>query len=89
MLIAVMIQFKILMKSALSEGAAKSKMDADMSGLIKIKFTIWYYCCFVSFAAAAFFKYKHYRFDMNDAMNGAVDFEFQRPKNDPPVTGSV
>lgn len=79
MLLAVMVQFKIGMKSALSE--SKDLKDIDMGVLIKIKFTTWYFLSFASFVAAAFFSYKHHRMELEDALAKVVEFEFQEQKD--------
>lgn len=77
MLIAVMIQFKMLLKSSMAESETKAGMDDQMNGLIKVQFTIWYYLSFATFAAAAFFNYKHYKIEQQDAKTKAIEFEFQ------------
>lgn len=78
MLIALLIQYKLAMNSALS--SSEDTKDIDMSKLVKLKFTTWYYLSLASFAAAAFFSYWHSRIELEDAMEKAVDFEFQEQK---------
>lgn len=85
MLIAVMIQFKIVLQSSLSNNKELGEMGSSMSGLIKISFTTWYYASLLAFGAAAFFKYKHHQLDLKDAMDRIIDFEFQQQKKDPPA----
>ena len=82
MLIAVMIQYKMGMNSAMKEGN-KSAPDMNMEGMIKIQFTLWYFMSLFSFAAAAFFSFKHHKIEMEDEIARTVDFEFQR--NIPPA----
>lgn len=82
MLIAVMIQLKIVMKSALSQKDDKSGLNMDMGMLLKLDFTIWYYISLVSFAAAAFFSYKHYALQLKDEMKRLTEFEFQRQQKE-------
>lgn len=79
MLIAVLIQYKLAMKSALADNS-KSTMDVNMGMVLKVQFTIWYFLSLASFAAAAFFSYKHHIIEMEDAINKSVDFEFQEKR---------
>ncbi|MDZ4792837.1 MAG: hypothetical protein SGI83_01035 [Bacteroidota bacterium] len=83
MLIAVMIQFKMVLRSSLTNSKELEGMGS-MGGLIKISFTIWYYASLLAFAAAGFFKYKHQQLEMKDAIDRSIDFEFLQKKNDPP-----
>ena len=78
MLIAVMVQYKMAMSSALSNDKTETLKDMDMGAMVKLQFTIWYFLSLASFAAAAFFSYKHHQQEMEDALVGAVDFEFQK-----------
>ena len=82
MLIALMIQYKMVMRSAMADGG-KTAGDMNMEGLIKIQFTIWYYISLFSFTAAAFFNFKHHKIEMEDAIARTVDFEFQRKEQQP------
>lgn len=77
MLLAVLVQYKLAMKSALS-GNSKDMMDVNMGMVLKVQFTIWYFLSLASFAAAAFFSYKHHIIEMEDAISKSVDFEFQQ-----------
>ena len=77
MLIAVMVQYKLVMKSALSDNS-KGMMDMNMGMVLKVQFTIWYFLSLASFTAAAFFSYKHHIIEMEDAISKSVDFEFQK-----------
>jgi hypothetical protein len=81
MLLAVLVQYKLAMKSALS-GTSKDTMDVNMGMVVKIQFTIWYFLSLISFAAAAFFSYKHHIIEMEDAISRSVDFEFQEQKTE-------
>lgn len=76
MLIALLIQFKIAMRSALN--SSTEIKDINMGMVIKLKFTIWYFLSLACFAAAAFFSYKHSRIELDDALAKAIDFEFQQ-----------
>ncbi len=78
MLIALLIQYKLAMHSALS--SSEDTKDIDMSMMVKLKFTTWYYLSLASFAAAAFFSYRHSRIELEDAMAKSIDFEFQEQK---------
>jgi len=83
MLLAVMIQLGMLIKSSLAEAADKTDTDIGMNRLIKMKFTIWYYLSFAAFAAAAFFNYKHHTIEMKDEMARTTTFEFQQQPQNP------
>jgi len=80
MLIAVMVQYKIAMNDVLSasDGDSKSVKDMEMAAMVKLQFTAWYFISLASFAAAAFFSYKHHQQELNDALGRVVDFEFQK-----------
>ena len=79
MLIAVMVQYKLAMKSVLSDNS-KDTMNINMGMVLKVQFTMWYFLSLASFAAAAFFSYKHHVIEMEDAITKVVDFEFQKKK---------
>ncbi|MEO7922225.1 MAG: hypothetical protein ABIR30_00960 [Chitinophagaceae bacterium] len=76
MLIAVMVQFGLLLRSAtdIKEGDS----NFNMGVVVKIQFTLWYYLSLAAFATASFFSYKHHRIELEDALANHVDFEFQR-----------
>ncbi len=76
MMIALLIQYKLAMKSALS--SSDDLKDVNMGAMLKLKFTAWYFLSLVSFTAAAFFSYKHSRIELEDALEKTVDFEFQK-----------
>lgn len=79
MLIALMVQFRIEMKSMMGkEGKADVSPGMDVGGIIKIEFTIWYYLSVVSFIAAAFINYMRDKIALREAMESALDFEFQQ-----------
>jgi hypothetical protein len=78
MLIAAMIHLKILLKAQIPTGNKNDSLGLNMGGLVGVQFTIWYYLSLASFAAAAFFSYKHHTIEMEDAISRVVDFEFQR-----------
>ncbi len=81
MLLALMIQFKLLMKSVLSEKAAGEGPDFDVGGILKLQFTFWYFLSLMSFIAAAFIYYMKGKIALHDAMERSVDFEFQKQGN--------
>ena len=83
MFIAVLIQFKLMLKASMA-GVKQGGLDHAVNGLIKMSFTTWFYLSFAAFAAAAFFNYKHHANDMQDALDRAIDFEFQEKKPGPP-----
>jgi ABC-type branched-subunit amino acid transport system permease subunit len=77
MLLGVMIQLKLAIKSQMpTRGIGDT--DFDMSMILKLHFTIWYYTSLVAFMAAAFFSYKHHRIEMDDALKAVHQFEFQK-----------
>ncbi len=78
MLIAVMVQFKMAMSSALSNDKSDALKDIEMGAVLKLQFTVWYFLSLASFAAAAFFSYKHHQQELEDAIGRVVDFEFQQ-----------
>lgn len=79
MLIAVMIQLNILMRSSLDNGMKdKPDLTENMGNLIKIRFTIWYYMSLISFGCAAFFAYRHYKLILQDELEKSTDFDFQK-----------
>ena len=77
MLLALMVQFKLLMRSMLSEKAAGDGPDFDVGGILKLQFTFWYYLSLLSFIAAAFFNYMKGKVALEDVIGKSVDFEFQ------------
>jgi hypothetical protein len=80
MLIALMIQLQWQLKSQLPSGKGKGDdhLGLNMNMLLKLQFTIWYYISLVSFIVAAFFGFKHHRFEFDDALRTGHQFEFQR-----------
>ena len=78
MLIAVMVQFKMAMSSALSNDKSETLKDVNMGAVLKLQFTAWYFLSLASFAAAAFFSYKHHQQELEEAIGKVVDFEFQK-----------
>jgi hypothetical protein len=79
LLIAAFIHLKISL-SKLPAGNKDDSLNFNMSGMIKVEFTVWYYLSLAGFAAAAFFAYKHSRIELQDRINRAVKFEFQQPE---------
>jgi hypothetical protein len=77
MLVAVMVQFKMAMSSAISNDKSETLKDVNMGAVLKLQFTIWYFLSLASFAAAAFFSYKHHQQELEEAIGKVVDFEFQ------------
>jgi hypothetical protein len=82
MLVAAIVHLKILIKSQLPASNRDNSLDMNFYGLIKVKFTIWYYFSMAAFIAAAFFSYKHHAIEMNDAIEGQINFEFQQKQTD-------
>jgi hypothetical protein len=79
MLIALLIQFKLEMKSMMGKGGkGDDSLGMDIGGIIKIQFTVWYYLSLLSFIAAAFFNYMRDKIALREAMESAIDFEFQK-----------
>ncbi len=75
MLIALLIQFKLVLQSSLSD---KGDKEMNMSSIITVQFTIWYFLSVFLFAAAAFISFKKYKLELQDALKRAYDFEFER-----------
>jgi len=82
MLVAGMIYLNILVKSQIPASNKDDSLGMNFSGVIKIKFTIWYYISLAAFIAAAFFGYKHHTIEMQDAIERQIDFEFQHKQTD-------
>jgi hypothetical protein len=78
MLVAGFIHLKIYMRSQIPTGNDMDSLNMNMSGLIKVQFTAWYFLAFAAFVAAAFFSFKHYRIEMEDALRAAHEFDFQK-----------
>ncbi|MEO6613223.1 MAG: hypothetical protein ABIT05_15165 [Chitinophagaceae bacterium] len=81
MLLAMMIQLKMLISSATRTKAFDSPYE--LGGIVKIQFTLWYFLSLFSFATAAFFSYQHHKIELKDAMENFMDFEFQRQEEKP------
>lgn len=75
MLIALLIQFKWVLQSSLID---KGDKEMNMSSIITVQFTIWYFLSVFLFAAAAFISFKKYKLELQDALKRAYDFEFER-----------
>lgn len=72
MLVALLIQFKVQLKRALADE------EEGVGMILKIQFTPWYFATLFCLAAAAFFAWKHHRIELEDALQRAYDFEFER-----------
>lgn len=84
MLIALMIQFRIQLHSALSGKEKKEAVpDLDMGGIIRLQFSFWYFLSLAAFLAGAFLDYMRDKMALRDAMARAVDFEFQEKLRTP------
>jgi len=83
MLVAMMIQFKIIVRSKIAEQGKSQYSDFDIGSVLKVSFTLWYFLSVASFLSAAFFCYKHYKIGEKDALNNATCFEFQEKENNP------
>lgn len=82
MLIALMIQFRIQMHSALAgRDKTAGEPDLNMGGIIRVQFTFWYYLSLAAFLTGAFLDYMRDKLALRDAMAQAVDFEFQEKAN--------
>lgn len=75
MLIALLVQFKLVLQSSLSD---KGDKEMNMSSIITVQFTIWYFISVFLFATAAFTSFKKYKLELQDALKRAYDFEFER-----------
>lgn len=80
MLIALLVQYKLVLQSSLSD---KSNKEMDVSSIITVQFTIWYFISVFLFAAAAFISFKKYKLELQDALKRAYDFEFERQQRMP------
>ncbi len=80
MLIALLVQFKLVLQSSLSD---KGDKEMNMSSIITVQFTIWYFLSVFLFAAAAFISFKKYKLELQDALKRAYDFEFERQQRMP------
>lgn len=72
MLIALMIQLKIQMRSG---GTARNE---SIGVVIKAQFTIWYYLSLFCFALAGLLGLRHYKDELNEKLKNAHDFEFEK-----------
>lgn len=72
MLVALLVQFKLQLKRALADE------EEGVGMILKIQFTPWYFATLFCLAAAAFFAWKHHRLELEDALQRAYDFEFER-----------
>ena len=82
MLIALMIQLKLLLRSSMPGSGGKSESNLNISRMITVQFTIWYYLSLISFLTAAFFGFKHHQIELQDNIDQMLDFEFQERKGD-------
>jgi hypothetical protein len=81
MLVALMIQLKMLLRTSMADTDDKSEMNAGISRMISVGFTIWYYLSLASFIVAAFFGFKHHQVELQDRIDQMLDFEFQEKKD--------
>jgi hypothetical protein len=77
MLLAVLIQFKLQMRSLMQNSYGSSEIGLQMGGLLKMSFTAWFFLSLACFIAAAFFNYMYDRLLLHDAISRSMDFEFQ------------
>jgi hypothetical protein len=80
MLIAMMIQLNMELKSGGGADAGFGQLGVMM---VKVSFSPWCYMAVVAFGLAAFFGYKHHKLEEKEAIENAVDFEFQRSPEEP------
>lgn len=79
MLLAAMIHLRVLIKSQMPTGNKNDSLDmGGMGGVVGISFTAWFYMAMAAFTAAAFFSYRHYKNELDDALAKVIDFEFQK-----------
>lgn len=78
MLLAVMIQMRLEMRSLMSRGGGNDGLEAGMGGVIGIRFTAWYYISVALFIAAAFLNYKRDKLTLQEEIDRSLDFEFQQ-----------
>ena len=78
MLLGLLIQLRIELKSEMAKGGDDNKSGFNMNGIIKLQFTVWYYFSLVLFLMAAFLHYMRDKLALREAMASAVDFEFQQ-----------
>lgn len=79
MLLAVLVQFKLEMNSRIKGGEKQDDhLGINMGGIIRMQFTIWYWLSLLSFIAGAFLNYLRDKTALKEAMDSAVDFEFQK-----------
>ncbi len=74
MLIAMLIQLKIMMRSA----SGKGEFEAGIGTIIKVQFTIWYFLSLFCYASAGYLGYRHHRNELEEQLKEARDFEFER-----------
>ncbi|MFZ9388929.1 MAG: hypothetical protein ACO25B_13740 [Chitinophagaceae bacterium] len=79
MLIAMMIQLKVELQSLMQDKPGRDGADLAVQGILKLKFTIWYFISLVSFVAAAFFHYIRGKIALQDALDNDIEFEFRQP----------
>lgn len=77
MLVAAIVHLKILIRSLIPATSKDDSLGINFSGLVKVKFTVWYYFSMIAFITAAFFSYKHHTIEMKDTIDGQIEFEFQ------------
>lgn len=77
MLLAVLIQFKLQMRSMMQDSYGGSELGLQMGSIIKMSFTAWFFLSLACFVAAAFFNYMYDRLLLRDAIDESMDFEFQ------------
>lgn len=90
MLIAMMIQLNMEIKSPGKTSSDTEGFAQLGSMLVKVSYTPWCYLAIAVFGLAALFGYKHHKQEEQDAIEKVVDFEFQRPPEtqDPPEPGN-
>lgn len=79
MLIAMMIQLNMDLKSPGKTADDTAGFAQLGSMMIKVSYTIWCYLAVAVFGLAALFGYKQHKQEEKEAIENVVDFEFQRP----------
>lgn len=77
MLLAVMIQFRVQMRSYTGNNSFPGS-GLSMGGILRISFTAWYWLSLLLFISAAFLNYMRDKLSLQDAIDRSMDFEFQQ-----------
>lgn len=78
MLVALMIQFKLVLQSSLSDAGSKNDF---MNSIIRVQFTFWYYFSLLLFGGTVFVSFRQHKLQLQDALKKAYDFEFEKQQH--------